>query len=138
MTGRGRNLGAAESVEQVRRRFEDWRRSPGRGRRIPEELWDSAVHLAEEHGVHRTRLALGLNGQALKERVALGGPGQSGIAPTSPAFVEIEAPSLPLGASVECVLELEDRAGAKLRLQLRSAAAPDLGALTRAFLRGEG
>jgi transposase-like protein len=49
---------------------------------------------------------------------------------TSP-FVELVAPSP--GGLCHCTLELENTAGAKMRIQLRSAAMPDLAAITQRF-----
>jgi hypothetical protein len=47
-------------------------------------------------------------------------------------FVEVTAPPMP-GGFGECVLELEDAEGAKMRVRLQGVAAADLAALTRSF-----
>jgi hypothetical protein len=49
---------------------------------------------------------------------------------TSP-FVELVAPS-PAGLC-RCTLELENAGGAKMRIQLRSVAMPDVAAITQRF-----
>jgi hypothetical protein len=51
--------------------------------------------------------------------------------PSEPTFIELPVPT-PLG-SQQCVLELEDVTGAKMRVCLQGHAAPDLAALSRSF-----
>ena len=51
--------------------------------------------------------------------------------PSLPAFLEL-APSASIG-SCECTLELENAAGAKMRVHLKNIAMPDLAALSRSF-----
>ena len=51
-------------------------------------------------------------------------------ATTSP-FVELVAPAS--AGICHCTLELENTAGAKMRIQLRSAAMPDLAAISQSF-----
>jgi hypothetical protein len=46
-------------------------------------------------------------------------------------FVELPPSTLP--ASRECVMELENTRGAKMRVHLRGADVPDLAALSRSF-----
>lgn len=126
-----------EGFARVRQRLEQWRqlpRSEGR-RRIPERLWRAAVELAGQHGTYRTARALGLNYQNLKDR--LGSAGQrEGAAheERGGAFVEL-TPAFVGGP--ECVVDLEDGTGARMRIQLRGAAAPDLAALASGFWRSE-
>ena len=55
--------------EAVRRRFELWRRTRQGRARIPERLWTSAVKLAATYGLCRTARTLGLDYNALKQRV---------------------------------------------------------------------
>jgi hypothetical protein len=124
----------AFAVESVRRQFEKWRRDPGRDRRIPEDLWQAAAELAREHGIWRTALALRLNNQALKERLAAAGSPSRSEVPRG-AFIELSPPMLRAGA--DCVLELVDRQGNRMRVELRGCVAPDLAALTREFRRSE-
>ena len=53
------------------------------------------------------------------------------IPPTETTFFEWSAPPWPGGG--ECVLELEDPGGAKMRVHLKGVQAPDLAALSRSF-----
>ena len=141
-TKRTRDLPAR--LEGVRRRFERWRRSRKIRTRIPEPLWASAVKVADRYGIHRTAKALRVDYYALKERVeqnAVSAGAQRGPAPNASSMVaEAEFLELPAAAwpgSGECILELEDAGGAKLRVHLKGFAAPDLAALTRSFWQRE-
>jgi hypothetical protein len=88
--------------------------------------------MAGTYGLSRTAQALRVNYSALKRRVgegaaAAGGPEKGAVA----TFLEL-APPARLG-SCQCTLELEDASGAKMRVHLQGAEAPDLAALSRSF-----
>jgi hypothetical protein len=51
-------------------------------------------------------------------------------AQSAPSFVELPLPS---AGSGECIVELEDGGGAKMRVHLKGVAAPDLAGLSRSF-----
>ena len=121
-------------LEAGRRRFERWRKTRDGHSRIPEPLWTSAVKLAGAYGLCRTARTLGLDYNALKRRVASanphGSPGQkpgrqkmAGQEPAT-AFVEL-APPAP-ACSPECILELENPRGAKMRIQVKGNQTPDV------------
>ena len=95
------------------------------GQRIPESLWKSAVKLATEHGLNRTARALNLDYYSLKKRVDR--------ASSQPKSTFVELPSSPLSIISECVIELEDATGSRMRVQLKGQDAPDLLALSRSF-----
>jgi hypothetical protein len=116
------------AVEEVRARFEQWRQIRQGKAAIPDELWAAAMDVARRNGVNRTAAALRLDGGKLKRLMVAAGGVPEKVAP--PAFVELISPrpqSLP-----ECTIELEGRGG-KLRIQLKSASASDLAALSRAL-----
>jgi hypothetical protein len=124
----------------LRRRFTQWRETRKAPARIPESLWAAAVKMAGTYGLGRTARALPVDYYALKKRVqqqslAAGGERNRGSAVT---FVELPQPAddgfarMPAGAC-DCMLELEDTAGAKMRVHLKAAATPDLAALCRNF-----
>ena len=133
-------------LEAGRRRFERWRRTRKGHSRIPEPLWASAVKLAGAYGLCRTARTLGLDYNALKRRVASARPGDSPGGKTAgakaaqrktvteepaTAFVELVPPQR--ACLPECIVELEDPRGAKMRIHLKGAEAPDLAALSRSF-----
>jgi hypothetical protein len=91
-------------------------------------LWRAAVEAAGEHGVSKTAQELSLDYYKLKERVdsAFTAPA---VAAKGQAFLEVPLPS----PAPECVLELEDGQGARLRVELKGAAPTELETLARAF-----
>ena len=132
-----KSRGFPSRLEALRRRFKQWRRTRKIGSRIPEPLWSAAVKLAEVHGIHPTAKALGVDYYSLKKR--LEEKSVSGSPMAAPAngarFVELAAP-VPMTAQ-ECILELEDVAGAKMRIHFKGIEAPDLAALSRSFWGSE-
>ena len=118
-------------LEAGRRRFERWRRTRRGHSRIPERLWTSAVKLAGAYGLCRTARTLGLDYNALKKRIHSADPHDSSGPETATAFVELVPPQR--AGLPECLVELEHPRGAKMRIHLKGAAAPDLVALSRSF-----
>ncbi len=120
-------------VDSVRRRFEHWRRTRRVLSRIPEPLWAAAVEMAGTCGVSHTAKTLRVNYNALRKRVEH----QAAAAPRGPeenrvtTFLELAPP--PRVGSCQCTMELEDDSGAKMRVHLQSAEAPNLAALSRTF-----
>ncbi|MGA2617100.1 MAG: hypothetical protein ABSF26_05770 [Thermoguttaceae bacterium] len=123
----------------VQRRFERWRRTRKIPTRIPGVLWALAAKMAGAYGISRTAKMLRVNYSALKQRIEEGAAGAGGHERSAagqrfasvPAFLEL-APS-PTGGPCECTLELEDAAGAKMRVHLKGIAMPDLAELSRSF-----
>jgi hypothetical protein len=119
-----------KDLAQARSRFDAWReRRPG-GRRIPQPLWDLAVRLASQHGVSRTATALGLDYYSLKKQ-AEAAPQPP---PRSPAFVELPPPVV---VGKQALFELDNGAGATMRVQLLGYDAADVEALARRFWGAE-
>ena len=134
-------------LETGRRRFERWRRTRTGHSRIPDPLWTSAVKLAGAYGLCRTARTLGLDYNALKRRVASARPGDS-LGPktvgakaarqetaaqeTATAFVELVAPQraglvAPQRAGLpECIVELENARGAKMRIHVKGNQIPEV------------
>ncbi len=132
-------------LEEVRRRFERWRRTRRGLSRIPEPLWAAVVKVAGAAGISRTAKTLRVNQSALKKRIAEAAASSGGLERTAtdqrrpsidgarsvPAFLEL-APATRTG-SCQCTVELEDDSGTKMRVHLQSAELPDLVALSRSF-----
>ena len=127
-------------LEGVRQRWEDWRRTRRTRSWIPESLWATAVRAAAVYGICRTAKALRVDYYALKKRLeqeSAGGADRSGENAAA-TFLELTSPTdhglaaVPVGRC-ECVVELEDADGAKMRIHLKGAQAPDLAALSRSF-----
>jgi hypothetical protein len=90
------------------------------------------VKVAEAHGIHPTARALGVDYYSLKERLEKKSAAHSRASSANgAAFVELATPAQM--ALQECILELEDVEGAKMRIHLKGIEAPDLAALSRTF-----
>ena len=61
-----RSNGRALTIDEVRARFEEWRKNRQGKSAIPDELWSAAVQLARKDGVNRTAAELHLDGGKLK------------------------------------------------------------------------
>jgi hypothetical protein len=131
-----------EDVEQLRRRFEEFRRTHAVRSRLPEELWAAAAKLARRDGIEATAQALAVERPSLRkwtdrfEPRAQVKPGKSPRRQPqggggAPAFVELLAASTGTGNS--CLVEVESRQGCKLRLELKGIATSQLAELIRAF-----
>jgi hypothetical protein len=114
-------------LERGRSRFQAWRTRRKVGERIPQSLWAVAVRLAKMHGVSRTAAALGLDYYSLKKRTE--SPATSRHS-DGPAFVEFTAPAM---VAKQCRFELDNGAGATMRVQLVGYDAADVEALSRSF-----
>ena len=100
------------SIATVRLEFERWRAQRRRGARIPDLLWGSAVELAREHGVARTSQALRVDYYSLKARLD-----RDRASDVDDGMVEI---TLPIAErSVECVVQLDEGDGRRIRVTLR-------------------
>jgi hypothetical protein len=124
---------SAGELAEVKRGFDQWRRSGQRGRRIPEALWRMVVKVAVRQGVQATARRLGLNSTRLRAQVLKFAPTQA--AEDQSGFVELRWP----GAAPipECLLEAEDHSGRKLRIHLKGAATAQATSLGRLLWAGE-
>jgi hypothetical protein len=115
-------------LERARSRFQAWRERRKRGTCIPQSLWTLAVSLAGTHGVNHTARALGLDYYSLKKRADASAtePARS----SGPMFVELAAPAMVVK---QCQFELDNGAGATMRVQMVGYDAADIEALARGF-----
>lgn len=117
-------------IEELRGRLQEWRQSRKHGSRIPGALWETAVNLAKKYRPARVAHELGLDYEGLKQRLNTA----SSVA-AKPTFIEL-APLTP-AFHCECTIEIEDRRGAKMKLELKGVSAVDLAALSRALWSAE-
>ena len=106
------------SIEDIQEKFKQWRLSRINTReRIPAPLWQSAAILAKDHSINAVAKALRLNGQDLKKQVAKYCGEHQTNADAPSGFIELpcEAPVSP----AECIIELADQKGIKMRITLR-------------------
>jgi hypothetical protein len=127
----------ADALVQLKERFAAWRKQRKLGMRIPPELWCAAVEMVAEHGACRVAGELNLDYDMLKRRVA-----QTGAEVTTtelaPRFVELFAAGgampAPSALRPECVVELANAHGARMRVELNGQGLVGLSALCSVFL----
>ena len=130
-----------DDVEQVRRRWAEWRSTHAVRSRLPEELWAAGVELAQRDGIDATARALDVDKPSLRKWAGRLNPARPQPARRKsqpkqkandlPAFVELLASGSGTGTS--CLVEVESPRGAKLRLELKGMQASELAELIRAF-----
>ena len=130
-----------DEVEQVRRRWAEWRSTHAVRSRLPEELWVAAVELVQRDGIDATARALDVDKPSLRKWAGRLNPAPS--QPTRrksqpkqrvnalPAFVELLASGS--GTGTTCLVEVESPRGAKLRLELKAIPTSELAQLIRTF-----
>lgn len=117
---------------RVQRKIEQWRLGHRPRAPIPGQLWQEAAARARAHGINRTARALRLDYYSLKKRAALAAS-EPGKPP--PEFLEILPGVMPAGRP-ECLIEVEEPSGAKLRIRLEGGDRPDVAALVGVFREG--
>jgi hypothetical protein len=125
-------------IEQARRRFERWRKNRKKITRIPERLWAAAVSAARLHGVNPTSIALGLDYNHLKRRMESRARATAKAEPRkSASFVELIVP--PESRHLrECMIELENVRGVKMKIHLSHMEMKDLAVWSRTFWDQQG
>ena len=119
------------ACSRVQQKLTHWRQRRRRGARIPEALWREAAKLASAHGINRIARALRLDYYSLQKRAAV----TAGSSTRAPEFVELLPGGIP-APRPECLIEVEEPSGAKLRIHLQGGAFPDVAALTHGFREG--
>jgi hypothetical protein len=136
-TGKAVEVAGADALTQLKERFATWRAGRKIGMRIPPELWAAAVEMVAVHGPCRVASELNLAYDALKQRVALAG-GKVTTTELAPRFVELFAApgAMPAqsASKPECVVELANARGARMRVELNGQGLASLSALCSAFL----
>ena len=123
------------TLSTARRQLDQWRRRQHGRKRLPQELWETAVGLAREHGINKTAHILGLKYDSLKKRVEGAAQDTRDPGRAKPEFIEL----LPGGLtcpSPECLIEWEDGHGGKMRMHVKGIGVPDLVSFARLFRSG--
>ncbi|MBU2454607.1 MAG: hypothetical protein KJ668_14970, partial [Proteobacteria bacterium] len=109
---------ANPAFEEVKQQFSTWRKDRTRRTPIPGGMWEAAINLfrVEGYSINKISKALHLNYSDLKRRIA---------AHSKPIIKDdqtFEFIKLDYSQSVfpsECVIEMEDRSGAKMKMCFR-------------------
>ena len=124
--------GVPEALSTARRQFEQWRRQQRGRKRLPKELWETAVALAREHGINQTAHTLGLKYNSLKKHLDGAAPDAGNPGRAKPDFLELLPGGL-TSPSPECTIEWEDGAGGKMRMHVKGIGVSDLVSFARLF-----
>ena len=138
VTGKAVQVKASvDALKQLKERFATWRAGRKLGMRIPPQLWAAAVRMVALHGACRVAGELNLDYDMLKQRVALAS-GKVTTSELAPQFVELYAAAGPMTAhsasQPQCVVELANARGARMRVELSGQGLVGLSALCSAFL----
>jgi hypothetical protein len=119
-----------QSLSQVKDQFKTWRQTRKSPRPIPAELWAAAAGLATKHSISQISKELALDYTSLKNLVTV--KKKTGAASMSPAdFIEVNLE--PPAVVSECIIEMQDIGGAKMRMHFRGKTDFDLLELAKAF-----
>jgi len=127
------NASPEPSLSDVKERIDHWRTTREKPGPMPEALWAAAADLSKVHSVSKIANTLSLNYTALKNRVHPEQMDHPVVKEHPPAFIELgigQAPSIS-----ECMVEMENTAGAKMRMHFRGKTDVDLLELADAFWR---
>ena len=105
-----------DDLLQLSQQLEGWRSANPPRTRLPEAIWESAVEMAQRHGLHCTTKALRMDYTRLKKRLP---PSVQPPGSAPPAFLEWLAP--PIAGPGECVVELESSCG-RMRVAMKGMA----------------
>ena len=113
-------VGTDSNLAEVQAKFEEWRRSRNGRERIPDSLWRAATNLYKtgNYSMHILCKAFRVNHTSLKNHIQRHEnrvpETTEQITDPSPAFIEVD-----FAPSSECVIELEDTVGTKMRMCFR-------------------
>jgi hypothetical protein len=150
------------TIEEVQEQFILWRNTRRCRGSVPEQLWEAAVSLAEDHSIGQICKVLGLNNRQLKRRIqarsdngyqekkevaegksyhfvelAVSRPGSDPVSrPESDAVNKAESDEVSEPESdAEYVMEMEDQKGGKLKVHIKGTGASfNLLEIAKAFL----
>jgi len=120
------------TISEVKEQFKIWRKTRKSPRPIPEKLWAAAVSLTANHCLSQISKELVVDYTALKKRVPIKNK-DSAVKMNSSGFIEVNLE--PPAAVSECIVEMQDIGGAKMRMHFRGKTDFDLLELAKAFWR---
>ncbi|MBT6499407.1 MAG: hypothetical protein HOK67_05845 [Deltaproteobacteria bacterium] len=119
------------TLATVKQQFKKWRDNRQHRRRIPDELWEAAASLSGQYSIHYISKSLGVNHSALRDRIASRSLSKNTEIQT--CFFELPPPLTP--PTSECLVEMENIHGDKMRMHFTGEISLDLLALGQNFWR---
>jgi hypothetical protein len=120
----------SQTLSQVKEQFKTWRKTRKSPRPIPENLWTAAVSLTAKHSISQIAKELVLDYSTLKNRAAIKKK-DAAVSANPPDFIEVNLE--PPATAAECIVEMQDLRGAKMRMHFRGKTDFDLLQLAKAF-----
>jgi hypothetical protein len=120
------------ALDSIKQKFKIWRKTRTRGTRIPDELWQAAINIyhSQDLTLHKVARELRLNQTDFKKHI------QKDLAvvkkPSPPTFIEMHCETQP-GFISECIVEMEDNGGSKMKMCFRGKTEFDLLELGKSF-----
>ncbi len=122
------------TLNEVKGQFELWRKTRKSPRPMPRELWDAATKLSETYSINQISKALRLNHTSVKNRVHKMKTKETSIQKVQDSsFVELNFEQSP--SVSECIVEMENSSGAKMRMCFKGNTNLDLLELGKEFWR---
>ena len=118
------------SLSEVKEQFKIWRRTRKSPRPIPDKLWQAAVSLTANHSISQISKELVLDYSALKKRVSIKKKSTANKT-SAPSFIELNLE--PPATVSECMVEMQNTLGAKMRMRFRGKPDFDLLELAKVF-----
>ena len=115
---------ARQSLSEVKEQFKIWRRTRKSPRPIPDKLWQAAVSLTATHSISKISKELVLDYGTLKRRVPIKKKSTANKT-SAPSFIELNLE--PPATVSECMVEMQNTLGAKMRMHFRGK--PDFNLL---------
>lgn len=127
-----KQLPPQSSMEDIMLLFKNWRATRKYKRhRIPDELWEAAVALADQYTLHQISTTLRLNHTALRDQVASRTLEKNTTKEQQACFFELPSPQP--SQSSECMIEMNNRHGEKMRMHFVGEVSLDFYALSKSF-----
>jgi hypothetical protein len=125
-----------DDLEELRKRFAEFRSKHPPRTHFPEELWHAAAEMAKRRGVNPVCRCLRLDANSLRKWLGEC-PGEpkparkKHAAITPAAFVELLTPAS--GVATSCIVEVESPRGGKMRLELKGIGTGEIAQLIHTF-----
>jgi hypothetical protein len=121
-------------MANVQKEFETWRKTRKKRSPVPKELWEAAIELTSDYTIYEISKALGINSLRLEKKIlsARGDGDRDIIKRSTPSFIELN-----LGNNIstaECIVEVENKAGSKIKMYFKGKPHLDLMKFGKAFL----
>ena len=130
-----KKLPAETRLNKVKSEFEIWRTNRKNRKPIPTDLWEQAVELYPAFTISKISTTLALSYTDLKKHVQQK-PEDFSVQQNEkpPTFIALDFPA-PSPSIAECVVEMEDSSGAKMKMCFRGRTDFDLLELGKSFWR---